>query len=267
MADNSLNYTSFTYKNFGAVIDKYQYNFHTKDIVAGTIFSIESKFILVDIGASQVGFLPIEEIGINNNRLEYSSVLPLKVNEIFEFYILLFDQNSQQITLSLKKAELIKAWKRLQQFFMEDIILRSELVKSNRGGCILEIEGIKGFVPRSHLINHNSDLIDNLSVKILEYNESQNYLLLSSRCAYIQKNSLIFKVGNVLKGRINLIQSYGLFVNIQHIQGLLHVSEIKQNLIQGTLDKSFNIGDMISVMIVHIDSQQGRVTLSQRGIL
>lgn len=252
----------FTYKNFGAVLNKYQYSFHTKDIVAGTIFSIENKFVLIDIGANQVAFLPMEEITLN--RVDDPIAL-LQLNEVREFYILLFDSESEQILLSIRKVELIKAWKRIQQLYSENIILKAELLKQNKGGYIVQIENIKGFIPKSHLIILKDKTKEShLDIKILEYNENLNYLLMSEKCAYIQKKSDIFKLGKILEGTIDSIQLYGLFINIHHIQGLLHISEITQT--QKELEENFQMGLKIKVMIIHIDYQQGRITLSQQGI-
>nr|YP_010336684.1 ribosomal protein S1 [Rhodospora sordida]UNJ15090.1 ribosomal protein S1 [Rhodospora sordida] len=265
MLDNKSVY-NFTYKNFAAVINKYQYHFHPKDIVAGTIFSIENRFVLVDIGANQVGFLPFEEISLN--RIDDVNTY-ISLNEVRELYILLFDSELGQILLSIKRVELIKAWKRIQQIYAEEAIVKTQMVKLNKGGCIVQLDGLKGFIPKSHLIyiNQVPKLVKstNICVKILEFNESLNYLLLSSRCAYIQQNPHIFKVGNIVQGKIDSIQPYGLFITIEYVQGLLHISEIIQNSDE-ELDKKFIPRENILVMIIHIDNKQGRITLSQKGI-
>nr|YP_010335898.1 ribosomal protein S1 [Chroothece richteriana]UNJ14304.1 ribosomal protein S1 [Chroothece richteriana] len=257
---------NFTYNKFTALINKYQYNFHNKDIVAGSIFSIESRHILVDIGAPHVAFLPLEEVFSQkiDNMATY-----LNVGQVFELYILLVDYEHKQIILSFKKVNLIKSWKRIQQLYTENIILNTRIMKLNKGGYIVTLEGLKGFVPKSHLLLSKSDLninIDNIMpAKILEFNEHNNYLLLSFKCAYMEKNPLIFKLGNIIKGQIESIQPYGLFVNIYSIQGLLHISEIIENN-TSALEKQFQIGQIISVMIIHIDNKNGKLTLSQKRV-
>nr|YP_010336289.1 ribosomal protein S1 [Chroodactylon ornatum]UNJ14695.1 ribosomal protein S1 [Chroodactylon ornatum] len=256
---------NFTYNKFTSLINKYQYNFHNKDIVAGSIFSIESRHILVDIGAPYVAFLPLEEV--SGHRMDHIATY-LNVGEVFELYILLVDYDRKQILLSLKKVDLIKSWKRIQQLYTENIILNTRIVKLNKGGCIVTLEGLKGFVPKSHLLSKSDPklIINNIiPAKILEFNEHNNYLLLSFKCAYMEKNPQIFKLGNIIKGQIESIQSYGLFIDIYSIQGLLHISEIMQNE-TNVLDKQFQVGQTISVMIIHIDNKNGKLTLSQKRI-
>lgn len=256
---------NFTYNKFTALINKYQYNFHNKDIVAGSIFSIESRHILVDIGAPSVAFLPLEEV--SSHKIENIATY-LNVGEVFELYILLVDYERKQIVLSLKKVDLIKSWKRIQQFYIENIILNTRIVKLNKGGCIVTLEGLKGFVPKSHLLSKSDPQIniDNIiPAKILEFNENNNYLLLSFKCAYMEKNPQVFKLGNIIKGQIESIQPYGLFIDIYSIQGLLHISEIIENS-TSALNKHFQIGQMISVMIIHIDNKNGKLTLSQKRV-
>mmetsp|Transcript_22344 Transcript_22344/g.89930 ORF Transcript_22344/g.89930 Transcript_22344/m.89930 type:complete len:165 (-) Transcript_22344:95-589(-) len=139
---------NFTYQNFSAIINKYKYQFGSKDIIAGIIFSVEKNFVLVDIGANQVGFLPKEEV--YSDKSEISST-DLSINQIQEFYILLYDTKSGQLILSVRRVKLITAWKRIQQYSEESVILLAQLLRMNRGGYIVQIDGIKGFIPRSHL--------------------------------------------------------------------------------------------------------------------
>ena len=262
--NNKLRY-HFTYKNFAALLDKYEYNFHSGDIVAGTIFGIEHKCILVDIGASNVGLLPLEEASLH--RIE-DIHKHLRLNEVREFFIILFDQETNQIILSIKKVELMKAWKRIRQVYAENVIIQVLVIKSNRGGYIVQLDGLKGFIPKSHLIStdNKQNLIDQtVLVKILEFTEAQNYLLFCLRCAYIHQNWDIFRVGKIVQGTVYSIQSYGLFVNVERIQGLLHISEISKTL-QQALAEIFCPGQDILVMIIHVDSQKGRIAFSQKGI-
>nr|YP_010338590.1 ribosomal protein S1 [Rhodaphanes brevistipitata]UNJ18540.1 ribosomal protein S1 [Rhodaphanes brevistipitata] len=254
---------NFTYKNFAAVINKYQYFFNTGDIVAGTIFSIENGCILVDIGANIVGHLPLEELTLNKNENLFKF---FQVNMIREFYILLCDWETNQIILSIKKIDSIKAWKRIRQIFEENVIISAEVIKLNRGGCIVQFDELKGFVPKSHLIlNKKLQKNENIFLKILEFKEDLNYLLLSARCAYIQQNVPLFQPGKIIHGTVDSVQGYGLFIKFQGLKGLLHISEIilpSQNSIQN----NFTVGQSIEAMIIHVDTLKGRITLSQKGI-
>nr|YP_009296801.1 ribosomal protein S1 [Bangiopsis subsimplex]AOM66144.1 ribosomal protein S1 [Bangiopsis subsimplex]ARO90496.1 30S ribosomal protein S1 [Bangiopsis subsimplex] len=256
--------SSFTYKNFTAVLKKYQYNFNTGDIVAGIIFSIENKCVLVDIGANLVGHLPLEEIGMNKVD---SVSKDIQLNEIRELYIILFDPLNDQIILSLKRVHGLKTWKRIRQIYEENIIFQTQLIKLNKGGYVVEFEGLKGFIPKSHIVYNNNNISSNkaIYVKILEFNEISNYLLLSERCAYLQQNINMFRLGMITEGIVESVQNYGLFLNVQNLKGLLHISEIQKEPNESLKDK-FNIGNKVRVMIIHVDLAKGRIAFSQKNL-
>ena len=258
---------SFGNNDFAFMLNQYNYNINPGDIVAGTIFSREKQGFLVDIGEYIAGYLPIEEISIKlqNGQENIHNI----TNETREFFILAYNKHSKQIILSIKRLEYIRAWKRIKQLENEDIILETKVEGFNKGGIIIIIEGLQGFIPNSHLMqdtNKSSIVNKEIQCKLLFADEKTNQLILSHKKAVLVGISTDkFKIGDIVVGQITNIKSYGIFLQIHGISALLHISEIGyQNIIN--INTIFNIGEDIEVKILHIDMEQGRLSVSRKNL-
>jgi len=254
---------SFTAQDFASVLNQYNYNIHSGDIVAGTIFNQESQGFLVDIGANIAGYLPNEEIPYNLNQEEYHIDF---INETREFFILAYNINSQQLLLSIKRLEYIRAWKRIKQLEAEDTIIQIPIHGTNKGGFITKLEGIQGFIPKSHINLASIDKNNNtIKCQLLIANEKNNKLIFSNKRALLKIHKHRLKIGQIIQGKIIKIQTYGLFIQIYDIIALLHISEIGNTRIT-YINKMFKINEIIKVKIIHLDMKQGRISVSQRNI-
>nr|YP_009293949.1 ribosomal protein S1 [Ahnfeltia plicata]AOM65637.1 ribosomal protein S1 [Ahnfeltia plicata]UAT97168.1 ribosomal protein S1 [Ahnfeltia plicata]UAT97373.1 ribosomal protein S1 [Ahnfeltia plicata] len=258
---------SFTHKDFASVLSEYSYNLDLGDIVAGTIFNKESQGFLVDIGASIAAYLPTEEISLTMHN-QNQDTLPL-VNETREFFILAYNRNSKQLLLSIRRLDYMRAWERIKQIENEDIILDLSIDGINKGGLLTTIEGLQGFLPNSHIsdINGKESLLKkNLKCKFLIADEKTNKIIFSNRCALLSIMEDKLKVGQIINGEIISIQAYGLFIRIQGIAALLHISEIGYKHIEN-IENKFQIGSQIKVKVIHIDTIQGRLSVSRRNLV
>lgn len=260
----NYNQHSFTHnhKNFASVLRKYKYNLNLGDITAGTIFSQEHAGFLVDIGASIVAYLPKSEVTIN----KYRPTKPI-INGTREFFILAHNKKSEQLILSIKRLEYIRAWQRIKQMQQEDMIVTLNINKINKGGALTSIEGIQAFIPKSHLINieHQESLVNKkIACQFLLVDEKNNKIIFSHKRAILQKLENIIYIGQITNGQITKITHYGIFIEIYGILALLHVSEIDYREIN--TKHIFHIGDTITVKIIHIDKQQGRLSVSRRNL-
>nr|WCH58058.1 ribosomal protein S1 [Cystoclonium purpureum f. stellatum] len=262
---------SFTESNFASVLDEYKYNLNLGDIVAGTIFNMEQQGFLVDIGTNIAGYLPLEETSLlinnrdNNDQYYFNNI----DNTTREFFLLAYNKDSQQLILSIKRLEYIRAWKRIKQIEAEDIILNLYINTVNKGGILMKLEGVQGFIPNSHLALIKQKLvIENKSIqcKLLLADEKNNRLILSHKKAILCIAAKKLKIGDTVQGKIIKIESYGVFIQIHDIPSLLHISEIGNKNIEN-INKMFSIGDTIKVKVLHIDMQQGRISVSRRNIL
>ena len=138
----------FTLDEFAALLSKYDYNFKPGDIVNGTVFALESKGAMIDIGAKTAAFMPLQEVSIN--RVEGLSDV-LQPGEIREFFIMSEENEDGQLSLSIRRIEYQRAWERVRQLQKEDATIYSEVFATNRGGALVRVEGLRGFIPGSHI--------------------------------------------------------------------------------------------------------------------
>jgi len=255
----------FTHEDFAKLLDKYDYHFSPGDIVAGTVFSIEPRGALIDIGAKTAAYIPIQEMSIN--RVDQPEEV-LQNNETREFFILADENEEGQLTLSIRRIEYMRAWERVRQLQAEDATVRSLIFATNRGGALVRIEGLRGFIPGSHISTRKpkEELVgEELPLKFLEVDEDRNRLVLSHRRALVERKMNKLEVGEVVIGVVRGIKPYGAFIDIGGVSGLLHISEISHEHIE-TPHNVFNVNDEVKVMIIDLDAERGRISLSTKQL-
>jgi len=255
----------FTHEDFAALLDKYDYHFNPGDTVTGTVFSLEPRGALIDIGAKTAAYLPIQEMSIN--RVDHPEEV-LRSNETREFFILTDENEDGQLTLSIRRIEYMRAWERVRQLQQEDATVRSGVFATNRGGALVRIEGLRGFIPGSHISTRKAkeDLVgDDLPLKFLEVDEERNRLVLSHRRALVERKMNGLQVGEVVLGTVRGLKPYGAFIDIGGVSGLLHISEISHDHID-TPHSVLNVNDEIKVMIIDLDAERGRISLSTKQL-
>ncbi|MEO0924944.1 MAG: S1 RNA-binding domain-containing protein [Cyanobacteria bacterium J06643_13] len=255
----------FTHEDFAALLDKYDYHFSPGDIVAGTVFSMEPRGALIDIGAKTAAYIPIQEMSIN--RVDNPTEV-LQADETREFFILTDENEDGQLTLSIRRIEYMRAWERVRQLQQEDATVRSNVFATNRGGALVRIEGLRGFIPGSHISAREAkeDLVgEDLPLKFLEVDEERNRLVLSHRRALVERKMNGLEVGQVVRGSVRGIKPYGAFIDIGGVSGLLHISEISHDHID-TPHSVFGVNDELKVMIIDLDAERGRISLSTKQL-
>nr|ARO91169.1 30S ribosomal protein S1 [Flintiella sanguinaria] len=255
---NSL--INFKDKSFINLIQEYNYSFNSNDIIAGTIVSKEAYGMLINIGSTKTALVPAKEISLNSA----GNPIELNVNETREFVILGQSITKNYIILSIRRLDYMRAWKRIKIMQEEEILIEGSIISYNKGGGLIYLEGLLGFVPNSHLLEQDIKYKysnNKVPLKLLEVNKQDNRLTLSNRCAVLSKNLENFTIGKKVKGFIEEIKPYGLFIKVGKIKGLLHRSEIKKSHTT-TLNEIFKIGNEIEVDIIHVDLRNGRVSFS-----
>jgi small subunit ribosomal protein S1 len=250
--------------NFAEILGKYNYNFNNNDIVVGAVIGIENTGVLVDIGANISAYLPLDEISITD--IKHPNEI-LTIGEIREFLILSSDLVRKKIIISIEKLEYLKAWEKIKQLNSENsTIYNVEFDNYNKGGMQVNLEGLKGFIPNSHLPKIFSSKflpVKYIPIRFLEVDEKSNNLLLSSRAAFLQKQINNLELGQTVKGCVVDIKPFGVLINVLGIRSLLHISEISFKRIEN-LKQLFQVGDFIDVIVIYIDSKKQRVFLSSK---
>ena len=235
------------------------------DLVKGTVFALEPKGAMIDIGAKTAAFMPVQEVSIN--RVEGLNDV-LQPSESREFFIMSEENEDGQLALSIRRIEYQRAWERVRQLQKEDATIYSEVFATNRGGALVRVEGLRGFIPGSHISARKikDDLEgEYLPLKFLEVDEERNRLVLSHRRALVEKKMNRLEVGEVVVGSVKGIKPYGAFIDIGGVSGLLHISEISHEHIE-TPHNVLNVSDQMKVMIIDLDSERGRISLSTKAL-
>ncbi|MXY18678.1 MAG: S1 RNA-binding domain-containing protein, partial [Synechococcus sp. SB0664_bin_36] len=241
------------------------YHFNPGDVVSGTVFNLEPKGSLIDIGAKTAAFMPLQEASIN--RVEDLEDV-LQPGDVREFFILSEENEDGQLMLSIRRIEYQMAWERVRQLQKEDATIYSEVFATNRGGALVRVEGLRGFIPGSHISTRKpkEELVEEvLPLKFLEVDEERNRLVLSHRRALVERKMNRLEVGEVVVGNVRGIKPYGAFIDIGGVSGLLHISEISHEHIE-TSHAVLNVGDQLKVMIIDLDAERGRISLSTKAL-
>ncbi len=269
--DNFITEDNQELTEFEQLLTKFDYNFKKGDIVRGKVVGYESSSVLVDIGAKTVAKIPQREIS-NFASKSNQEVLPVDETEK-EFLIIRNEDEEGQLTLSFKKVALVYAWKELEKLQEEDAIIEAEVTASVKGGILVNVLGLRGFVPSSHLrIKNIDDLVNKkIQLKILSVDQKQNNLIMSHRKVVSeqqaeQRKDLFenIQVGQIVEGEVVRLADFGAFVDIGGIDGLLPLSQISWRWVDHPAD-ILSVGEKIKVEVIGIDNEKERVSLSLKS--
>jgi len=255
--------SSFTMDDFAKALEKHDYQFQKGQVVHGKVFQLDPDGAYVDIGGKASAFVPRDEASLRAIT-ELSEVLPL--NEDLEF-IIIRDQDAEgQVTLSRRQLEIKHIWERMAQMQENAQTVQARVLNVNKGGVTVEIQGLRGFVPRSHLVERNNlEALKGhtLTASFLEVDRNNNKLILSQRLATRSASFSTLELGQLVQGKVTGIKPFGVFVDLEGINALLHIKQVSQKFIEN-LEKVFQNGQSIKAVILDLDEGKGRVALSTR---
>lgn len=249
--------------DFAKALEQHDYQFAKGQIVQGRVYSYESNGALIDIGGKSPAFLPIEEASVRAVT-DVSAVLPL--DEERDFLIIREQDADGQVTISLRQLEIRKVWERLADVKEANQSLQVRVTGMNKGGVTVDVQGLRGFIPRSHLVekeNLESLKGQTLTATFLELDRDRNKLVLSNRLAARAANFHQLAVGQIVAGKVTSLKPFGAFVEFEGSTGLLHINQISKNYIE-SLSALLQVGQSIKAMIVDLDEGRGRISLSTK---
>ena len=233
----------------------------TGEIAKGSVITVESDGIYVDIGGKAPGFMPKNECGlgvITNLKERFPKGLQVEV-------LVTREQNADGIvTISCRALELRKSWEKVQNLAKEGKVIRVKINGFNRGGVTCDFEGLRGFIPRSQLEdgeNHQSLVSKTINTAFLEVNPERRKLVLSEKKAAIASRFSELEIGQLIEGEILTIKPYGFFVDLKGVSGLLHHSMVTNGTMR-SLREVFQTGESIKALITDLDPSRGRIGLN-----
>ncbi len=243
------------------------------EVVEGTITSVRKNEVWVDLGASGIGVVMRREIG-HGQKLEPGEKVTTSVvdPEMEEGYAL----------LSMKRAAKDRGWDELQRVFEAGEIIEVSPYDANRGGLLVELEGIRGFLPVSQLAaghyprvsgTDKDEILQKLNalinqairVRILDVSRKDNKLIFSEKEAIkddMQARLTELKVGDVVEGVVTGVIDFGAFVNVDGIEGLVHISEISWERVEDPR-KYVKTGQKVQAKIIAIDKDRLSLSIKQ----
>lgn len=251
-------------------------NLQYGDTVDGTIMRVDKDELLVDIGSKSEGVVPLREM----QSLSAEDRAAFKVGDNLLVFVVQSEDKEGRAVLSLDKARQEKSWRVLQQSFDDNEVLHAKVTNYNKGGLLVNLDGVRGFVPASQVsgisrgpeTQKQSDMAKmvgtSLPLKVIEINRNRNRLILSERQAVQEaregrKDELLsaLKEGDIRTGRVTSVCDFGAFVDIGGADGLVHLSEISWSRVKHP-NEVLKPGDSVQVYILSIDNERKRIALS-----
>lgn len=239
------------------------------DVIRGTVVKRDNDGFLVDICSKSEAFLPDKEISNTTGKTPEEMI---KIGDVKEFYVIKEEENENSpILLSLKKVSCAIAWQNLQNVKINNENVMAKVVSLVKGGVIVEIQDLRGFIPASQLrtgMPFDGLIGQEIEVKVLEADAKRNKLILSQRQALAEQREQVvdeviaaLDVDQIVKGEVVRIADFGAFVDINGVDGLLPISEISWQRIKHPSD-IIKLGQKLEVKILKIDTELKRISLS-----
>jgi small subunit ribosomal protein S1 len=243
-------------------------SFDEGDVVNGKVVRIDKDEVLVDIGYKAEGVIPSNELSI---RKSVDPAEEVELGEEVDALVLTKEDAEGRLILSKKRARFEKAWRRIEIAADSGEPVEGSVIEVVKGGLILDL-GVRGFLPAS-LVDirrvHNLDefMGQTLECKVIELNRSRNNVVLSRRAVLEEERKEVreqilgrLEPGQVVEGKISNIVDFGAFVDLDGIDGLIHISELSWSHVNHP-SEVVAIGDTVRIKVLDIDRDRQRISL------
>jgi small subunit ribosomal protein S1 len=257
-------------------------NIKRGDVVEGVIVRIDQDEILVDIGLKSEGVLSTKELPANG----YGSFSELHIDDKVLVYVIQPETQDGHALLSLKRANAERQWRIAEEQYKNGELLKARVIDYNKGGLIVDVAGIRGFVPISQILNLKREEVASggenqetaaklqsmkdkeLQLKIIEINRARNRLILSERLAVQEwrqrrREELLdeLKPGEVRQGVVSNLANFGAFVDLGGADGLVHISQLAWSRVNHP-SEVLHVGQNVEVQVLSVDKDKKKIALS-----
>lgn len=259
-------------ENFAELLEQSIKTLNTGDKVVGTVTGIGNTEVQVDLGTKHAGYIPYDEVSTD------SSVKPedvLKVGDEIEVFVVRVNDQEGTVQLSKKKLDGLKVWDEMAGYVENKTTIDAVITEENKGGLVANVKGIRVFIPASQSgIAKGGDMAGmvgkNVQLKITEVNRARRRAIGSIRAvASEQRKANQEKIwaeienGKKYHGTVKSLTSYGAFVDIGGVDGMVHVSELSWNRIKTPADV-VKVGDEIDVYVISFDPEKRKISLGYK---
>jgi small subunit ribosomal protein S1 len=242
------------------------------DIIDGVVVRVDPDEVLVDVGSKSEGVISSRELGTRE-----AGTPDLHSGDHIKVFVLQPENEDGNVVLSLRRARAESVWIKAQDQQASGEMMDAEVREQNKGGLIVNILGLRGFLPTSQVSRTYSSNLQELvgqriGVKILEVNRKRNRLIVSQKAAFDedrarQRGELFekLKIGDEIHGKVSGLTTYGAFVNLGAADGLIHISELSWDRVANVGDV-LQVGQDVQVKVIKLDPETSRISLSLRQL-
>ena len=266
--ENDLGVYSQPKEEIAAAYDKTLSNVNVGEVVEGTVTGITKREVLVNIGYKSEGVISVAEFRYNPD---------LKVGDTIEAYVESAEDKNGQLALSHKKARQLKSWDRVNEALEKDEIIKGYIKCRTKGGMIVDVFGIEAFLPGSQIdvkpIRDYDVYVDKtMEFKVVKINQEFRNVVVSHKALIeaeleAQKQIIMSKLekGQILEGTVKNITSYGVFVDLGGVDGLIHITDLSWGRVSHP-EEIVSLDQKIQVVILDFDDQKKRIALGLKQL-
>ena len=272
MSEENNNNAMEIEESFADMLEKSIKTLNTGDKVTGVVTGITPSEVNVDLGTKHAGYIPISEL------TDDPSVKPediVKVGDTIETYVMRVNDVEGVATLSKKRLDSVKNWDTIEAAVEDKTIMEGTVTEQNKGGIVVNVKGIRVFVPASQTgMPRGADLSEmikeHVKLRITEVNRSRRRVVGSIRAVRAEERAAKaaevwanIEVGKKYDGVVKSLTSYGAFVDIGGVDGMVHVSELSWGHIR-TPGEVVKPGDQIEVFVLKFDPEKKKISLGYK---
>ena len=259
-------------ENFAELLEQSIKTLNTGDKVTGIVTGIGTTEVQIDLGTKHAGYIPYDEVSVD------PSVKPediLKVGDEIEVFVVRVNDQEGTCQLSKKKLDGMKVWDELSAWCEEKAVVDATITEENKGGLVATVKGIRVFIPASQSgVAKGGDMAgmvgQAVQMKITEVNRARRRVIGSIRAVNAEARKAAqeklwgeIEVGAKYHGTVKSLTSYGAFVDIGGVDGMVHVSELSWNRIK-TPAEVVSVGDEIDVYVISFDAEKHKISLGYK---
>ncbi|WP_300748155.1 30S ribosomal protein S1 [uncultured Alistipes sp.] len=266
--ENDLGVYSEPKEEIAAAYDKTLSNVAVGEVVEGTVMSIGKREVVVNIGYKSEGVIPVSEFRYNPE---------LAVGEKVEVYVESAEDKNGQLALSHKKARQLKSWDRVNEALANDEIIKGYIKCRTKGGMIVDVFGIEAFLPGSQIdvkpIRDYDVYVDKtMEFKVVKINQEFRNVVVSHKALIeaeleAQKQIIMSKLekGQILEGTVKNITSYGVFIDLGGVDGLIHITDLSWGRVNHP-EEIVQLDQKLQVVILDFDEAKKRIALGLKQL-
>ena len=259
-------------ENFAELLEQSIKTLNTGDKVVGTVTGIGNTEVQVDLGTKHAGYIPYDEVS-NDPSVKPEDIL--KVGDEIEVFVVRVNDQEGTVQLSKKKLDGLKVWDDMAAWVEDKTTVEGVITEENKGGLVANVKGIRVFIPASQSgIAKGGDMAGmvgkTVQMKITEVNRARRRVIGSIRAVSSEARKAAqekiwseIEVGKKYHGVVKSLTSYGAFVDIGGVDGMVHVSELSWNRIKTPADV-VKVGDEIDVYVISFDPEKHKISLGYK---